>query len=66
MPAPTENRIQLSPLELSRIIELPEASRLSSLSIDTIKRRYKDKLIKLSPRRLGIRLRDALLLSESV
>jgi hypothetical protein len=41
-----------------RVISLKEAARLSSLSPDTIKRVYPDKIVHLSPRRLGIRLRD--------
>jgi hypothetical protein len=66
MPAPTENRIQLSAeRELDRILPLEQAAEVSSLSADTIKRRYRDKLIRLSPRRLGMRLRDALMLSET-
>jgi hypothetical protein len=52
-------------IELQRIVSLAEAARLSGLSIDTIKRRHADKVIELSPRRRGIRLRDALMLSES-
>jgi hypothetical protein len=65
MPNPVDRHNSLNPeRELDRIVELPEASRLSSLSVDTIKRRHADKLIKLSPRRVGIRLRDALMLSE--
>jgi hypothetical protein len=47
-------------LELQRIITLQEASRLSGMSLDTLKRRHSDKIIQLSPRRLGMRVRDAL------
>jgi hypothetical protein len=64
VPAPTDNRIQLSAeRELDRIVSLEQAAELCSLSADTIKRRYPNKLIKLSPRRVGIRVRDALLLA---
>jgi hypothetical protein len=52
-------------IELQRIVDLREASRLSGLSIDTIKRHHKDKIIKLSSRRRGLRLRDALMLGEA-
>jgi hypothetical protein len=66
MPTPIDCQDSLRPeRELDRIVELPEASRLSSLSVDTIKRRHADKLIKLSPRRIGMRVRDALMLSET-
>jgi hypothetical protein len=50
--------------ELDRIITLQEAEKLSSVSVDSWKRHYPDKIIKLSPRRLGIRLRDALLIAR--
>lgn len=51
-------------VELQRIVPLHEACRLSNLSRDTIRRQFADKIIKLSPRRYGMRLGDALLLSE--
>jgi hypothetical protein len=66
VPAPTDNHIKLSPeLELNRIVTLEQAAKLCSLSADTIQRRWPDKLIKLSPRRIGIRVRDALMLAET-
>jgi hypothetical protein len=49
-------------LELERIVSLQEAARISDLSPDSWKRNHPDKLVRLSPRRLGIRLRDALML----
>jgi hypothetical protein len=51
-------------IELQRIVDLKEAARLSGMSIDTIKRRHSDKIIDLSPRRRGMRVRDALMLKE--
>lgn len=42
-----------------RIVSLPEASAISGLSVDTLRRcheREELKIIKLSPRRVGIRL----------
>jgi hypothetical protein len=66
VPAPTEKHIQLSPeRELDRILTLQQAASLCSLSADTIKRRHPDKLVQLSPRRVGIRVRDALMLHET-
>jgi hypothetical protein len=47
-------------IELQRVVPLPEAARLSSISVDTIKRRHADKIVWLSPRRRGMRLGDAL------
>lgn len=55
---------ELTPLELERIVTLEEASRLSSESVDTLRRRHADKIIKLSPRRVGMRVRDALRLGN--
>jgi hypothetical protein len=43
-------------------VTLAEASRLSSLSIDTLRRNHRDKFIRLSARRYGVRRRDVLLL----
>jgi hypothetical protein len=52
-------------LELDQIISLQEAEQVSSLSPDSWKRNHRDKVIELSPRRLGVRLRDALMLGKS-
>ena len=51
-------------LELDRIVTLQEAEKISSLSVDSWKRHHPDKLVELSPRRLGVRLRDALMLGK--
>jgi hypothetical protein len=50
-------------VELQRVVDLKEAARLSGLSIDSIKRHHREKIITLSPRRRGMRLGDALSLS---
>jgi hypothetical protein len=60
-------RPPLSPsiwVELKRIVDLKEASRLSGLSVDSIKRHYRQNIIELSPRRLGMRVGDALMLGQ--
>jgi hypothetical protein len=54
----------LSPLELNRIARLPEASRLSGVSEDSIRRNHSDKLIRLGPRAVGIRVGHCLHLLE--
>jgi len=51
-------------LELDRIISLQEAEQVSSLSPSSWKRNHPDKIVELSPRRLGVRLRDALMLAK--
>ena len=47
-------------IELERVVSLQEAARLKSVSIDTLRRRYADKIIDLSPRRRGMKLKHAL------
>jgi hypothetical protein len=47
----------------NRIVTLAEAAHLSSLSVDTLRRKHRDKFVQLSERRLGMRRRDALNLS---
>jgi hypothetical protein len=51
---------RLSAVELQRIAPLREASHLSGVSQDTLKRHHSDKILRLSPRRLGMRVGDAL------
>jgi hypothetical protein len=53
---------KLSELELQAIVPLLKAAELSSLSVDTLRRRHRDRILKLSPRRAGMRVRDALML----
>jgi hypothetical protein len=50
----------LPEIESRRLICLSDAARLLSVSVDTVKRRYRDKLVRVSPRRLAMRLGDAL------
>lgn len=65
MTTPTDNHFKLpSALELDRIISMQEAEEVSSLSANSWKRHHHDKLVELSPRRLGVRLRDALMLRK--
>ena len=60
------NDFKLPPgLELDRIITLQEAEKISSLSVDSWKRHHSDKVVELSPRRLGVRLRDALMIRRA-
>jgi hypothetical protein len=52
-----------SPIELNRIVPMDEASKLSSLSEDTLRREHSDKIVHLSPRRDGMRVGHALMLT---
>ena len=40
--------------------DMKEVVELSSLSEDSLKRHHRDKLVQLSPRRLGMKRKDAL------
>jgi hypothetical protein len=47
-------------IEQRRIIPLSEVARLTSLSVDSLKRNHSDKIRQLGPRRIGMSLADAL------
>lgn len=66
---------QLSPLQLEQVIPLATSEKrggseaisvqaLTSLSPDTIKRRFPHFVIRLSPGRLGVKLRNVLKINE--
>jgi hypothetical protein len=55
---------KLSPLEALRIAPLEEAARLAGVSLMTLKRRFHDRIIQISPRRQGMRVCDALMLGD--
>jgi hypothetical protein len=52
-------------IELDRIVSITEASKLSNLSPDTLRRVHRDKIVRLSPRREGMRIRDALMFDKT-
>jgi hypothetical protein len=47
-------------IELMRIATLREAAKLRGVSVRTLKRNDPDLIIKVSPRRMGMRVGDAL------
>jgi hypothetical protein len=51
---------KIPPLELRRIMPLNEAARLTGMSVDTLRWHHRDKIRRLSPRRLGMCVADAL------
>ena len=58
---PPVPKLDLPPeIALRRVIPISQAAEITNLSKDTLKRRYPDKVIRLSVRRLGMRLADAL------
>jgi hypothetical protein len=68
MSKPKEASVQelpeLTPLELHRVVRMPEAERLSGLSEDSLKRNHSNKIIRLGPRAIGMRVGDALHLNK--
>jgi hypothetical protein len=56
---------RLSALELERVALMPEIERLTSLSHDTITKHYGDKLVRVSPRRIGMRIKDVLAIPKA-
>jgi hypothetical protein len=53
-------------LELERMLTLPEVSDLTGLSPDTLKRRYAHLIRRMSPRRIAMKLRDALSIGATI
>ena len=51
-------------IELESIKPMPVAAKITSLSPDTIRRKYPELVVKLSPRRDGIKLRDVLAIAS--
>jgi hypothetical protein len=65
MPGATKRRFQLpTELQQERIVSMTEAAEISGLSIDSWKRHYRHLIIRLSARRLGVKLKDALRLGQ--
>lgn len=52
-------------LEPERIIPLSDVEAITSLSIDSLERHHQDKIIRLTKRRRGMRLKHALALSQA-
>ena len=66
MPTINSDDLLKWPIELLRIVEPPEAERLSSTSWDTLQRNHPDKVVHLSKRRVGMRVGHALMLGGEV
>ena len=61
MPTIPENQLPSFPPFVDKVVSLPEAAHLAGVSPDTLRRCHKRqdlKIIKLSPRRVGVRLSD--------
>jgi hypothetical protein len=53
-------------LELERVLPLTEIEEITSLSPDSVRRHHRDKLIHISPRRLGMKLKDVLAITNGM
>jgi hypothetical protein len=59
-----ENTALPTEIELMRIINIKQAAELAGVSVRTLQRAHVDKILRLSPGRLGMRVRDALMIAE--
>ena len=60
MPTATSPLIISEAIERDRIISVQQAARLTGVSYDTFLRHHRHLVRQLSPRRLGVKLSDAL------
>jgi hypothetical protein len=56
----------LAGIEGQRIVPLKEASRLAGVSVDTLRKHYRNLIVRVGPKRVGMRLGDVLSLGQSV
>jgi len=64
-PMSNPDQARLTAIELLRIVPLVEAARLAGVSVDTLQRHHADKVVRVSERRVGMRVRDALMLQPA-
>lgn len=50
----------LAAMDRMRIVPLPKVARFLGISERTLTRNHADKIVRISPRRVGMRVRDAL------
>ena len=63
----TNRKTELRPdLELLRVLPVEQAAEIAGISKDTLRRNHPEIIIKLSTRRVGVRLRDALAIGRPV
>jgi hypothetical protein len=56
----SDKRLLPPDLQPRRMISLPQAAELRGISVDTFKRNYKHLIVRVSPRRLAVRLGDVI------
>jgi hypothetical protein len=55
---------EIDPVQLHKIISIPEVEELTNLSRDALEKHYRHLFIRLSPKRVGMRLGHALSISS--
>jgi hypothetical protein len=63
-PFKIDDPAKLTEVEKNRIISVAEAVKLSSVSADGWYRHFRHKLVPLTDKRVGVRLKDALFLPD--
>ena len=56
----------LAGIEAQRVVPLKEASRLAGVSIDTLRKHYRNLIVRVGPKRVGMRLGDVLGIGQAV
>jgi hypothetical protein len=56
--------VDLREIELDRVVTIRQAAKLAGVSERTLRDTRADKIIRISPGRIGMRVRDALLIAE--
>jgi hypothetical protein len=61
---PVSVAASLPPLMLERVLSMREAEEMTSLSAETLERLFPQFVIRLSPRRRGVKLKHCLAITE--
>lgn len=56
----------LAGIEAQRVVPLKEAARLAGVSIDTLRKHYRNLIVRVGPKRVGMRLGDVLGIGQAV
>jgi hypothetical protein len=51
-------------VQLMRIVSIRQAAELAGIGVRTMLRSHADKIVRISPGRIGMRVRDALMIAE--
>lgn len=56
----------LAGIEGQRVVPLKEAARLSGVSVDTLRKHFRGLIVRVGPKRVGMRLVDVIGLGQSI